>query len=472
MHPFVCTMCAVGLCLPVSAMSASAISAPPIPQALTSQPPMRSPVQPPVQFSITLEQAIASALANHPDLTVAQREIAAVEGQVLQSQVRPNPELSYGLEDVQRDRRSQSVQLNMPIERGGKRMARMAAATGGLAVAVADLEVRRAEIRAEVTEAFLTLAVAQLRDQLAQDSIALAKRATDAVSKRMTAGKVSPVELTKAQIAEANVQLEWVQAQTALQQAKTQLRLLMGGVDGGSTGDAVDVQVDTSALYASPFFASDAISNITKIDIAAIEAQLDTHLAQAPLVQRALREIDRRQAVVQVERSKQTADATWSVGIKRSSTPNELQRDQLLLGVAIPLRVFDQNRGNLQEALRREDKARDEVAALTLQLRRVVLDAYARLSAAQREMTVLQHTIMPNAKQAYEAATQGFVYGKFSFLEVLDAQRTYFAAQAQSMQVMGELYRAMTDIERVLGQKLGQPLGQLLNQTTVGAQSK
>jgi cobalt-zinc-cadmium efflux system outer membrane protein len=422
---------------------------------------MQSPVQPPVQFSITLEQAIASALANHPDLTVAQREIAAVEGQVLQSQVRPNPELSYGLEDIQRDRRSQSVQLNMPIERGGKRMARMAAATGGLAVAVADLEVRRAEIRAEVTNAFLTLAVAQLRDQLAQDSITLAKRATDAVSKRMTAGKVSPVELTKAHIAEANVQLEWVQAQTALQQAKTQLRLLMGGVNGRNTGDAANVQVDTSALYATPFFASDAISNI-----ASIEAQLDANLAQAPLVQRALREIDRRQAVVQVERSKQTADATWTVGIKRSSSPNELQRDQLLLGVAIPLRVFDQNRGNLQEALRREDKARDEVAALTLQLRRVVLDAYARLGAAQREMTVLQQTIMPNAKQAYEAATQGFIYGKFSFLEVLDAQRTYFAAQAQSMQVMGELYRAMTDIERVLGQ----PLKLITNPTTSGAQ--
>ena len=37
----------------------------------------------------------------------------------------------------------------------------------------------------------------------------------------------------------------------------------------------------------------------------------------------------------------------------------------------------------------------------------------------------LVRTILPGAKSAYDAARVGFENGKFSFLDVLDAQRTY-----------------------------------------------
>ena len=40
---------------------------------------------------LSLQEAIALALEGNLDLTVAQREIEAVEGQVIQGRVRPNP---------------------------------------------------------------------------------------------------------------------------------------------------------------------------------------------------------------------------------------------------------------------------------------------------------------------------------------------------------------------------------------------
>mgnify|MGYP000246299786 CR=1 FL=1 len=42
--------------------------------------------------------------------------------------------------------------------------------------------------------------------------------------------------------------------------------------------------------------------------------------------------------------------------------------------------------------------------------------------------------VLPGARSAYEAATIGFENGKFSFLELLDAQRTLFAAEDQLAQ--------------------------------------
>ena len=51
-----------------------------------------------------------------------------------------------------------------------------------------------------------------------------------------------------------------------------------------------------------------------------------------------------------------------------------------------------------------------------------------------------------------ERSTVGFEKGNFNFLEVLDAQRTYFAAQSQYLKALAEAHRAASDIDRVLGE--------------------
>jgi cobalt-zinc-cadmium efflux system outer membrane protein len=158
--------------------------------------------------------------------------------------------------------------------------------------------------------------------------------------------------------------------------------------------------------------------------------------------------MERRRSLVDLERSKRVPDVTFSLGVKRS---NELQRDQLLFGVSVPLPLFDRNQGNLLEALKREDKARDELQALKVRVGTEVMQARERLDAIRREVEVLQRDVLPRAKSVYDAATIGFENGKFNFLEVLDAQRTYFAAKSQYLKALAEAHRAAADIDRVLG---------------------
>ena len=59
----------------------------------------RPEAQPETATTLTLQKAIALALEGNLDLAVATREIEATEGQVLQGQLRPNPELEYSLEN-------------------------------------------------------------------------------------------------------------------------------------------------------------------------------------------------------------------------------------------------------------------------------------------------------------------------------------------------------------------------------------
>ncbi|WP_431777321.1 TolC family protein [Ottowia caeni] len=152
-----------------------------------------------------------------------------------------------------------------------------------------------------------------------------------------------------------------------------------------------------------------------------------------------------------LEQSKRVPDVTVSVGMQRS---NEMQRNVLLFGVSVPLPVFDRNQGNLLEALKLEDKARDELQGATVRLHSEVAQARERLATIAVEIQSLQQDVLPGAKSAYDAATIGFENGKFNFLEVLDAQRTYFTAKSQYLKALGEAHRAAADVDRLLGGRI------------------
>ncbi|MPN60378.1 Cobalt-zinc-cadmium resistance protein CzcC [bioreactor metagenome] len=126
-------------------------------------------------------------------------------------------------------------------------------------------------------------------------------------------------------------------------------------------------------------------------------------------------------------------------------------RDQAVVGLSIPLPLFDRNQGNLLEALRRADKARDELAATEVRLSTEIAQAHERRKALSLEVGTLQKEILPGAQSAYEAASKGYELGKFSFLEVLDAQRTFFQARSQYLRALADAHRAAADIDRVLG---------------------
>ena len=409
------------------ALAAGAAFAQALPAAQDNHPAVKSGLQSEAATILTLQKAIDLALDSNLDLAVARREIEATQGQVIQGQARPNPELAYSLEDQRAATRTQSVQINLPVEMGGKRAARITAAERGRDIAVEELNLRRVEIRAAVVAAFFDTLAAQERAALAQASVDLAIRATDAVAKRVAAGKVSPVEETKARVAEAGVRVELAQAQSEQRSARARLASLLG---------------------ASPPQFTQLSGSVDDLPVVPSLDDIQQRLSASSALRRAQLEVERRRSLADVERSKQTPDVTVSLGVKR---PNELARNQLMLGVSVPLPLFDRNQGNLLEALKREDKARDELQALNLRLSTEVLQARERLTLVRGEIDVLQREVLPGAKSAYDAATVGFGYGKFNFLEVLDAQRTYFAAQSQYLKALAEAHRAAADMDRVIG---------------------
>lgn len=397
------------------------------PAAPASYQPQAALVEPAAPLS--LQQAIALALAANPELAVARREVEATQAVVQQSGARPNPELSFEVEDTRTVTRTTTVQINQPIELGGKRAARIDAAERERDMASVDLRARRSELRANVTAAFHAVLAAQERVKLASDTTELAHRATEAAAKRVLAGKVSPVEETKARVAEAGARLDAAQASAELRATRQSLAATWGNLT--PRFGRAEAPGDGSALAALPE-----------------PEALAARVAASPALQRAQIEVQRRTALSEGARASQVPDLTVSLGLKRD---NDLGYNQVIVALAIPLPIFDTRQGALLEALRREDKSRDELVATQLRLSSEAQQARDRLEAARTEAQLLRDDVLPGAQSAYDAATKGFELGKFDFLDVLDAQRTFFAAKSQYLRALAETYRAAADIDRLLG---------------------
>ena len=421
-------LAAVLLCLSLSPIVS------PVASAQDAAAPASAPVRVPVPAqeppsALTLEAALALATAQNPTLSAARIELDSTEGGITQARVIPNPEVAVQMEDTRAATRATTGQVNLPIELGGKRSARIGAANRARDVAQAQLGTTQADLRASVIGAFFNVLVAQERVRLAAGSVDIATRGANAAARRVAAGKISPVEETKAQVELANAQIERSEADAALVAARQSLATLWGNP--------------------SPRF-TEAIGNLDALPARPLAPMLRQSLDGAPALLASERELDRRQAEINVQRSRQYPDVTVSVGAKRDNSSPE-RGTYPVLGVAIPLPLFDRNQGNLYTAIRQADKAADELRATRLRLDHDLQQASSQLEVSRSSALSLRETVLPAAERAYQAASQGFEAGKFNYLEVLDAQRTLFQARIRYLGVVANSWQAATTIDRILG---------------------
>ena len=376
---------------------------------------------------LSLPEALAAAFAQNPELAAAGREVGVAEGERRQAGLLPNPELSWEAEDTRRDTRTTTITLSQPFELGGKRGARVAVATTGQAIAQLELERQRNGLRADVVQAFHTALRAQTALELAQQSQALTERGLRVVQGRVTAGQASPVEATRAQV-------QLAQAQSEVRRAASQRSVAYQAL-ARLTGSPLATFDHLQAANLSPGAAPTAEALLDKV-----EQTAEWRLAAA--------QVERGEASLGSEKAQRIPDLTVSLGSQYSREDRERVN---VVGLSMPLPLFDRNQGNVLVAARRADQARDLRNAVELRLRSETRSALSQWATAMQEVQAYDRTILPSAQQAVDTATRGFEMGKFAFLDVLDAQRTLIEARGLYLDALAAATDARAQLERVYG---------------------
>jgi outer membrane protein, heavy metal efflux system len=383
----------------------------------------------PQTASLTLSAAVDTALAQNPQLRAATAELDANDGALRQAGLIPNPVLGVDQEDLKSGTRTTTVQLAQTLEMGGKRAARVELAQRGKDIAALELVARRADIRASAIQAFFDALTAQERVKVVEESLRIANSGVDAAVRRVTAGKVSPTEETRARVAASTARIDLRQAQAELSASLRALSAVMGVAEG--TVQRLD-------------------GNVEVLPVAPSAPDIMARLPDAPAIRRAQLEVQRADAGYSVARAKGVPDVTVGVGARRDQT---VGRTQAVLSVSVPLPFFDRNQGGQLEALRRRDAAQAE----ELRLRSEVLQMADLLQARKDEVEALRREVLPGAQTAYEAAKTGFELGKFSFLDALDAQRTWLQVRSQYYTAVAQVHRTAAEIDRQLGTTTDRP---------------
>lgn len=377
--------------------------------------------------TLTLDTALQTAFANNPDLAAAQWDIEIAAGGRQQAGLIPNPVASWDAEDTRRDTRTTTLKLSQTLELGGKRGARIDVATRAQDAAALALEQRRNTLRAEVIEGYYGALRAQERLDLAQRSLALAERGLVVANGRVTAGKSSPVEATRAQVQLSEIRLELNRAHMGLTDAYRRL--------AASTGSAA---TDFQAV-ATPSHSTPPLPSATHL-LARLEQTAELRLAELQIVQ--------NEASVGLEKAQRIPDLDVSIGSQYDASVRERVN---LVGVSMPIPLFNRNQGNVLAATRRADQARDLRNAAELRLRTETRQALDLWQTANTEVRAFNQQILPAAQSAVDSATRGFEMGKFNFLDVLDAQRTLIAARTQYLTATAQATDAWVRIERIYG---------------------
>ncbi|MGH8564038.1 MAG: TolC family protein [Gammaproteobacteria bacterium] len=384
---------------------------------------------------LTLREALALALSGNPGLTAFAREIRARAGNVRQAGLLPNPVLGAASSNLGNavlrdfDGPATTVSLSQLVLLGGKRARAIEAATLDQRRAAWDHEVKRLDVITQTAQAFIEVLRTQEGVTLAADLMDLAERVVTAVAARVQAGKVSPVEETRARVILASVQVERTRALRELEAARARLAASWGSI--------------------APRFKS-ALGKLGRVSPIPTLRALEERLEQNPDLARWATEVAERQASVALEKSRAVPDLTVSLGVTEFHDTGD---SAVIAGLSIPLPVFNRNEGSIQAAEERLTKALDERRAAGVGVHTALNAAYQRLAAAHTEVETLKQEILPGAQSAFEAANEGYRLGKFGFLDVLDAQRTLFGAKGQYLRALSEYHKAVADMVRLIGER-------------------
>lgn len=385
------------------------------------------------QNVLTLEQVYANVLAQNPQIQSYKARVMAAEGHRLQESLMPNPEAVFEAEnfggDSPRDgldAAEYTLGVEQQVEIAGKRSKREQVAAIEKQQASQEALAAIQATLARTKAAYMRVAIAQERLSLAEKRVVLADKTHTTVKNRISVAKSADIQHTKADIEVSAAEVEQRKAVKELDIARTELANFMGAsmLDAG-------ISTDLTSLP----------------DIPEREALMHA-LEQTPMSVLSQLAIMRENSALDLARANGVADPTFGVGVRRYS---EDDGTAFLASVSMPINIFDRNQGKIAEAKANLLAAESDRQAQHLHLIRQAEELLQMLISAREDVLAYQDGLLPSAKKAYSQAEEGFERGAFSFLDLLDAQRTLFDVQERHLEALAAFHETKSKIDILTG---------------------
>ncbi len=388
---------------------------------------------------ITLRQALALALERSPTLKAYSLEIRAREARALQEGLLPNPSVealfenfggSGSVEGFKGTETTILLSQLVPLSGRISKQKKVAGLDTGLAGW--DYEAARLDVLTDTAKAFADLVAAERRLAIMEELTGLSKRVYDTVAEQADAGEISPIQKKRAQIAYSQTEISLARTKRQVEAARKSLAARWGSLQayfGKAEGN-----LDT-LLPVPPY------------------KDLAAYIDMNPDVARWAAEMEKREAVLSLEKARAFPEPVVSGGYRRI---NENDDNAFVVGLSIPLPIFNRNQGAIAQARSLVSKGEHEKREAKVNAGAALAASYAELESSYEAASSLKRDVVPRAEEAYASIFEGYREGKFSLLDVLDAQRTVFDVELEYVDALRSYHESLADVERLTGKPLNE----------------
>lgn len=394
--------------------------------------------------SLTLREAQVRGLRSSRTVSGAREAAAAASARARQAADFPNPVLSYARENTSAGaaRNSQGIiTLGQPIE-PGLRSVRHRAASLRSEAAAALLRRAEDEVLYDVARAFARVMESDRRAQLATDAVAVFERAQRVSDARFAAGDISGYAQGRVRLEAARYRALSAEAELERRRARLALAGLLVVGDAPMTPDAF--RLDTAAASADA--SADGSHRTISVDsLVALALQRRPDLSAARL------EAESRTADARVAGRERIPTATVTAGVKTEEAYGLGTLRGFVVGVALPLPLWDRGTAAAQAA---DADAREAHVLARLLERRVELEvreAHSALDALEEQLAALTPALGELATATVRAAESAYAEGEIPLVEWLDAVRAHQEAEATLAALRAESIIRRSALDRAIG---------------------
>ncbi|MAN45741.1 MAG: transporter [Hyphomonas sp.] len=353
--------------------------------------------------ALTLELALRQVREASPAIRRAGLETRAREADATQAGRALNPSIGLEVENFSGsgpltgfNQSETTLSVEQTFQLGGKRAKRERAARAYAALGAAECSAVLREAELETALLFYDLVAASQVADLAEDAADLAETLLETATKRVEAGAAAPPEQSRARADAAALRAAAYKARGNVEQKRYELAALWGSAEPlfslpeTGSSDLPETQSDSSLQDSHP-----ALAVASAIETA---SRAEHELARASVM----------------------PNLTVSAGVRQFEETGD---NAFLLGLSVPIPLFDQNRDAARAAGYRAEAESMNRLAVEASLLASQRAAVAQVRAARERLVLLETDALPAARSAYDASVQGYAAGKFDLTTTLDARK-------------------------------------------------
>jgi len=389
---------------------------------------------------MTLDRFIGEVLRSNLDLAAQRYNVPIARAMLVAARVSPNPALSFGYSHDNASKLQPAYGnfgISETIEMGGKRGARVTVAQKNILAACATLEDFIRTLRGTAAGAYVDATAGRMIVEQKQRAFKALNALADLNEFRFRQGDLAEVDYNQARANALQAKDDLKAAEITEGSNLFALVQLLGGTNACKVGPSGKLEVPSREF------------NLEALRVEVIERRPDVVAAREAL--------HSAEASVRLTRANRYSDVTVSLTAQQNSTgrnpidpsPNY---NSLVVGVSVPVPVFNSYRGEYFAAVQTSLQAKKTLESVQLKAEIDLRSNYERFELARERAAQFEgHGVVELADKVLAARLLAYNQGSAALLDVLQAQKDDTDIRLAWINALTERVKALIALEQAAG---------------------